>query len=96
MDDVTNKPSLQQQWGSSHLAGGNAAYLEQLYESYLRDPSSIDPAWRNYFETLPRVNGALHDVSHATVRENFRQLALRRVRSAARQVRPAPRCGCCN
>ena len=26
---------------SSHLAGGNAAYIEMLYEAYLEDPASV-------------------------------------------------------
>lgn len=24
-------------WDSSHMAGGNAAYVEELYEAYLED-----------------------------------------------------------
>ena len=53
---------MQQMWNSSHIAGGNVAYVEELYEQYLRDPDSIDAQWRNYFEQLPPVNGAGVDV----------------------------------
>jgi len=34
------------------LYGGNAAYLEELYERYLRDPEGVPEAWRGYFEAL--------------------------------------------
>ena len=76
--------SLDELWESSYLTGGNAAYLEQLYENFLEDPNSIDDTWRERFETLPSVNGTTKDVSHAAIKESFRQLArLRPVRRAA-------------
>ncbi len=80
MDNRTQKDgSLEKRWASSHLAGGNAAYVEQLYESYLQDPGSVAVEWRTYFETLPRVNSVgLQDVPHSVVREKFRQSALRK------------------
>ncbi len=80
MDEKTQQDeSLEKRWASSHLAGGNAAYVEQLYESFLRDPGSVASEWRTYFETLPRVNGVeLPDVSHSAIRESFRQLVLRK------------------
>src|SRR5215470_17152901 len=34
------------------LYGGNADYLEGLYEQYLRDPGSLDAHWRAYFERM--------------------------------------------
>jgi len=34
------------------LYGGNADFLEGLYEQYLRDPSSVDARWRGYFERM--------------------------------------------
>ncbi len=67
--------SLGAWWRSSALAAGNAAYLEDLYEQYLRDPASVTPAWRTYFEGLPRVNGVAQDIPHSGVREEFRRLA---------------------
>ena len=39
------------------LFGGNAAFLETLYEQYLRDPASVEERWRNYFEQLPGPTG---------------------------------------
>jgi 2-oxoglutarate dehydrogenase E1 component len=34
------------------LYGGNADFLEALYEQYLRDPASVDARWRGYFERM--------------------------------------------
>ena len=45
---------MQRMWSSSHIAGGNAAYVEDMYERYLRDPNSVEVQWRDYFEKLPR------------------------------------------
>lgn len=33
------------------FSGFNAAFVLELYERYLRDPASVDPATRHYFET---------------------------------------------
>jgi 2-oxoglutarate dehydrogenase E1 component len=86
MDD---KPrSLQAWWSTSALGGVNAGYLERLYEEYLHDPDSVDPAWRQYFDTLARVADAAPEVSHAAVRAEYRRLA-----RAPRARRPAPGAG---
>jgi 2-oxoglutarate dehydrogenase E1 component len=34
------------------LTGGNADFLEALYEQFLKDPTSVDERWRTYFERL--------------------------------------------
>jgi 2-oxoglutarate dehydrogenase E1 component len=34
---------------SSPLFGGNAAFIEELYESFLSDPESVSDNWRQYF-----------------------------------------------
>ncbi len=48
---------------SSQLAGGNADYVEQLYESWLADPGSVPADWAGYFETFKgRQSG---DVPHS-------------------------------
>ena len=39
------------------LFGGNAAFLDALYEQYLRDPASVEESWRRYFESLPGPKG---------------------------------------
>ena len=67
---------MQQLWSTSHLDGGNASYVEELYELYLQDPNSVAEEWRSYFQKLPQVNGhAGSDVAHSTVRDHFLHLA---------------------
>jgi 2-oxoglutarate dehydrogenase E1 component len=59
---------------SSLLDGGNAAYLEEIYESWLRDADSVESWWRNWFEALPTVNGGDTEISHAECRREFSRL----------------------
>lgn len=67
---------MEQLLSSSYLSGGNASYLEQLYEQYLNNPESLDPKWRDYFQNLSKVNGSeALDVSHAAVQQQFVKLA---------------------
>jgi 2-oxoglutarate dehydrogenase E1 component len=35
---------------TSQLSGGNAAYIEDLYEQYLVSPDSVDAKWKTYFD----------------------------------------------
>ena len=37
---------MKQLQSTSLLAGGNAPYLEAIYEAYLRDPNAVDEAWQ--------------------------------------------------
>ena len=47
---------------SSQLAGGNADYVESLYDAWLADAASVSSDWGRYFETFKgRESG---DVSH--------------------------------
>jgi 2-oxoglutarate dehydrogenase E1 component len=73
-------------WRSSHIAGGNATYVEDLYESYLMDPNGVPEQWRDYFDKLPRVESdfvQLEDIPHSVVRERFAQISKMRVRTEA-------------
>jgi len=71
-------------WRNSHISGGNAAYVEALYDTYLQDPNAIPEEWRDYFEQLPRVDGVVtQDVPHSVVREQFERLAKARPASAS-------------
>jgi len=73
---------------TGHLSGANADYVEALYESFLSDPDSVPAQWRDYFASLPPVNGDLHgDVSHARILEEFKTLGkVSRFAPAADQV----------
>ena len=66
---------MQRMWDSAHLSGGNAAYVEELYELYLHDPNAVPEEWRTYFQKLPTDGSAATDVSHSTVRDHFVLLA---------------------
>ncbi|MCL7462942.1 2-oxoglutarate dehydrogenase E1 component [Pseudomonas sp. NW5] len=66
---------MQRMWNSAHLSGGNAAYVEELYELFLHDPNAVPEEWRNYFQKLPTGSTQSPDVSHATVRDQFVLLA---------------------
>ena len=66
---------MQRMWDSAHLSGGNAAYVEELYELYLHDPNAVPEEWRTYFQKLPADGSATTDVSHSTIRDHFVLLA---------------------
>ncbi|UXI02081.1 2-oxoglutarate dehydrogenase E1 component [Photobacterium sp. TY1-4] len=60
---------------SSHLAGANATYVEDLYELYLSDPELVDEEWQHVFSELPVVNEVVVEQPHSRVRDYFRRLA---------------------
>ncbi|MFG6433214.1 2-oxoglutarate dehydrogenase E1 component [Roseateles sp. LYH14W] len=70
---------MQQYQGNSYLFGGNAPYVEEMYEAYLDNPGSVPDNWRAYFDALqhvPAVDGSESpDVAHAPVIESFAQRA---------------------
>jgi 2-oxoglutarate dehydrogenase E1 component len=70
---------MQQYRSNSYLFGGNAPYVEELYEAYLDNPGSVPDNWRTYFDNLqhvPAVDGSeSRDVAHAPVVESFAQRA---------------------
>ncbi|MCC8417649.1 MAG: 2-oxoglutarate dehydrogenase E1 component [Rickettsia endosymbiont of Bryobia graminum] len=37
---------------SSFLFGGNAVFIEELYQQYLLDKDSVDETWQNYFQNI--------------------------------------------
>ncbi|MCB1763192.1 MAG: 2-oxoglutarate dehydrogenase E1 component [Gammaproteobacteria bacterium] len=70
---------------TSALSGGNAAFIEDIYERYLHDPASIDPAWRKQFERMLQASAnEAPDIAHGPVINNFARLA-RENRPASRQ-----------
>jgi len=75
---------MEQFWSTSHISGGNAAYVEELYDTYLHNPNAVPEEWRNYFDQLPRINGVLtQDTPHSVIRAQFEQLGKSRVRTVA-------------
>ncbi|MBD1575852.1 2-oxoglutarate dehydrogenase E1 component [Vibrio sp. S11_S32] len=59
---------------SSHLAGANATYVEDLYELYLSDPDLVSDEWKRVFEALP-TQASQEEQPHSRVRDYFRRLA---------------------
>ncbi len=70
---------------SSHLSGGNAAYLESLYESFLNDPGAVAEQWSDYFDGLPRRRQA-PDVPHSVIIDHFGRLGRNRLRARPEKV----------
>ncbi|WP_338844815.1 2-oxoglutarate dehydrogenase E1 component [Massilia sp. W12] len=70
---------MQQYKANSYLFGGNAPYVEELYEAYLDNPGSVPDNWRAYFDAMqnvPAVDGSSRpDVAHAPVLASFAERA---------------------
>ena len=70
---------MKQLQSNSYLFGGNAPYVEELYEAYLDNPASVPDNWRDYFDALqnvPAVDGSTaNDVAHGPILESFAQRA---------------------
>ncbi len=72
---------------NSYLFGGNAPFIEELYEKYLVNPQSVPEEWRDYFDRMQVLPGsATKDVAHAPVVESFVQRAKRGEFGAARTL----------
>jgi len=72
---------MQQYFSNSYLFGGNAPYVEELYEAYLLNPGAVPDNWRTYFDAMqhvPAVDGSDRpDVPHASVVASFAERAKR-------------------
>ena len=67
---------LKQFLSNSYLFGGNAPFVEELYEKYLENPASVPEEWRSYFDRLQLLEGGgAKDVAHAPIVESFAQQA---------------------
>jgi 2-oxoglutarate dehydrogenase E1 component len=54
---------------SSQLNGGNASYVEDLYEQYLVAPDSVDPKWKAFFDGFKGREAG--DIPHSAVIEQI-------------------------
>src|SRR5207249_4966642 len=74
-------PSLGELLASTPLSGGNAPYVEALYEQFLSDPQSVDPTWRDYFSKIAEGqtlrNGSAGEQIHSAVQAGIAQRATR-------------------
>ena len=61
---------------NSYLFGGNAPFVEELYETYLENPANVPEEWRRYFDKLQLLpGGSPKDIAHAPIVEAFAQRA---------------------
>jgi 2-oxoglutarate dehydrogenase E1 component len=65
---------------NSYLFGGNAPYVEELYEAYLNNPGSVPDNWRAYFDNMQSVAAGdghteTRDVAHAPIVQSFAERA---------------------
>ena len=64
---------------NTYLFGGNAPYVEEMYENYLANPGSVPETWREYFDNLqhlPATDGSnSKDVAHQPVVNAFAERA---------------------
>ena len=69
-------------------------FIEELYETYLANPASVEPAWRDYFDKLANLPGAGDysgpDVAHAPIINSFAQRAKEGTPAASRPSRQRP------
>ena len=65
--------------GNTYLFGGNAPYVEEMYENYLANPGSVLDSWREYFDALQNVAAVdgtdARDVPHLPVVNAFAERA---------------------
>jgi 2-oxoglutarate dehydrogenase E1 component len=67
---------MNQLFGNSLLFGGNAPFVEELYENYLDNPGSVSEQWREYFDKLAQLPGHVaRDVPHLPVINAFAEQA---------------------
>jgi len=64
---------------NTYLFGGNAPYVEEMYENYLANPGSVLDTWREYFDALQHVAAVdgtdAKDVPHLPVVNAFAERA---------------------
>ena len=74
-----SSPVYQAYQGNTYLFGGNAPYVEEMYENYLENPGSVPDNWRSYFDALQHVPAAdgsnARDVAHLPVINAFAERA---------------------
>src|SRR2546421_1293592 len=76
---------------NSYLFGGNAPFIEDLYEKYLANPQSVPEEWRDYFDRMQVLPGAsVKDVARAPVEQSFVERAKAGVLGGTKQLRAEP------
>lgn len=70
---------MKEEQSTSYLFAGNAPYVEQMYEDYLKHPQLVPENWRNWFNALQHVPAAdgsnRHDVAHSPIISSYLERA---------------------
>ncbi|MDT8428843.1 MAG: 2-oxoglutarate dehydrogenase E1 component [Pseudomonadales bacterium] len=67
---------MQLMWSTGHLSGGNAPYVEGLYDQFLKNPDHVPEEWRKFFESLPgNSKGSKVEIPHSEVQDYFRKIS---------------------
>jgi 2-oxoglutarate dehydrogenase E1 component len=64
--------SLADQFATTPLYGGNADFVEDLYEQFLKDPAAVEPGWARYFAGL-KMSAAAGSASPADSHRRIRE-----------------------
>src|SRR5689334_21436645 len=76
---------------TSYLFGGNAPFIEDLYEKYLANPQSVPEQWRDYFDRMQVLPGSnVKDVARAPIEQSFVERARRGEFSTQRTLPTEP------
>src|SRR3989440_959474 len=76
---------------NSYLFGGNAPFIEELYEKYLANPQSVPEEWREYFDRMQVLPGStVKDVARAPVEQSFVERAKAGVLGGTKPLRAEP------
>ena len=84
--DMQHYNAFDEWLASTALGGSNQSYIEELYERYLEDPSSVDESWRATFDALPKTTAV--EQPHSPVRDYFRRLARENTTEAVTVIDP--------
>ncbi len=52
----------------------NAAFIDDLYETYLANPNQVNEMWRSYFSELQDESPTIQDIPHVPIQDYFAKL----------------------
>jgi len=64
---MINKPN------ASHVYAGNSDFLDSLYQQFLKDPLSVEPQWREFFDSLKATPGNDREPTQQEIRNFFKE-----------------------
>ncbi|HET7306472.1 MAG TPA: 2-oxoglutarate dehydrogenase E1 component [Gammaproteobacteria bacterium] len=79
---------LDKRYLTSPLFGGNAPFIEAIYEQYLEDPDSVESHWRDYFRGFRTAVGDGREVRRGPIEDEFRERARAPRQAAAGEISP--------